>query len=78
MKLLLSIIAAGFLSLLLFLGPVGIYIISLILAGLLIRSFWLLTEIHKQTVPVEDRIPAEKVYDEYIKDRDRQANEKNM
>lgn len=50
MKLFLAILFAGFLGILVFLGPLGIYILCAIIIGVIFRSFILINEIHKQVV----------------------------
>lgn len=75
MKLLLSIVLAGFLGVLAFMGPIGIYVLCAIIIGVIFRSFILIYEIHKQVVPanIHDRVV--ETYESYIKDRDeREAN----
>ena len=74
MKLFLSILLAGLLSILVFFGPIGIFILFAIIVGVIFRSFVLLTDIHKQVVPVEGIDRAKEAYERYIKER----NEKEM
>ncbi|GAE35952.1 hypothetical protein [Halalkalibacter akibai] len=48
MKLLLSILLASLLGLLIFLGPVGWFLLGAIIVGVLFRSLFLLNDIHKR------------------------------
>ncbi|GIN91889.1 ATP-dependent Lon protease [Siminovitchia terrae] len=70
MKLLWSILLAAFLGLLVFFGPIGIYILCAIIAGVIFRSFILITEIHKQVVPPNSNDKAKEAYERYIKEKD--------
>ncbi|WP_301109319.1 ATP-dependent Lon protease [Sporosarcina sp.] len=66
MKLLGCILVAGLLGILVFIGPIGWYILSAIIVGVIFRSFILLLDIHKQTVPVDDGV--NDAYERYMKD----------
>lgn len=68
MKLLISIILAGLIGLLVFAGPIGIYIIGAIIVGVFFRSFILLSEIHKQIVPSSGADKAAEAYERYLKE----------
>lgn len=70
MKLLLCILLAGFLGILAFFGPIGIYILYAIIVGIIFRSFILISEVHKQVVPAKSLDKAQEAYDRYIKERD--------
>lgn len=70
MKLLISIISAGLLGILLFFGPVGIYIVGAIIVGVIFRSFILLTEIHRQIVSSDSTDKAAEAYERYLKERE--------
>ncbi|MDS9470726.1 ATP-dependent Lon protease [Sporosarcina pasteurii] len=70
MKLLLSILLAGLLGILAFLGPIGIYILCAIIVGIIFRSLILLNEIHKQVVPANANDKVKDAYERYIKERD--------
>lgn len=70
MKLFISIILAGLLGLLVFTGPIGIYIVGAIIVGVIFRSFILLSEIHKQIVPSDSTDKAAEAYERYLKERD--------
>jgi hypothetical protein len=77
-KLLLSIFLAGFIGLLIFLGPIGIYLFGAVLVGIIFRSFVLLIEIHKQVVPEGGIDRVKEVYEKYLKEKEeKDANEKN-
>lgn len=69
MKLLLSILLAGLLGILALLGPIGIYILSAIIIGVIFRSFILIYEIHRQVVPVNSKDSGKDVYERYIEER---------
>ena len=69
MKLLLSILLAGLLGILALIGPIGIYILSAIIIGVIFRSFILIYEIHKQVVPVTSKDSGKDVYERYIEER---------
>ncbi|WP_342573912.1 ATP-dependent Lon protease [Solibacillus sp. FSL K6-1781] len=70
MKLFLAILFAGFLGILAFLGPLGIYILCAIIIGVIFRSFILINEIHKQVVPVNNNDKVKQAVERYIKERD--------
>lgn len=70
MKLFLAIIFAGFLGILVFLGPLGIYILCAIIIGVIFRSFILINEIHKQVVPANNNDKVKQAVERYIKERD--------
>lgn len=75
MKLLLSILFAGFLGILAILGPIGIYILCAIIVGIIFRSFILISEIHKQVVPANSNDRVKEAYERYIKERDEKDTE---
>ncbi|MFJ7827435.1 ATP-dependent Lon protease [Psychrobacillus sp. NPDC096623] len=75
MKLLLSILLAGLLGILVFLGTIGIYILCAIIVGVIFRSFILINEIHKQVVPANSNDRVKEAYERYIKDRDQKETE---
>ncbi|MCM3164926.1 ATP-dependent Lon protease [Metabacillus litoralis] len=66
MKLFLSIIIAGLLGLLVFIGPVGIYLLCATIVGVLFRTYILIREIHKQVVPAGGTDKAKEVYERYL------------
>ncbi|MFY0743951.1 ATP-dependent Lon protease [Solibacillus silvestris] len=70
MKLFLAILFAGFLGILVFLGPLGIYILCAIIIGVIFRSFILINEIHKQVVPANNNDKVKQTVERYIKERD--------
>ena len=70
MKLLLSILLAGLLGLLVFIGPIGLYIFCAIIIGVIFRSFVLIYEIHKQVVPINGKDRVKYAYERYLKERD--------
>lgn len=70
MKLLLSILLAGLLGIFVFLGPIGIYILCAIIIGFNFRTFILISEIHKQVVPVNSNDKVKEMVERYIKERD--------
>ncbi|AMO86697.1 hypothetical protein B857_01549 [Solibacillus isronensis B3W22] len=70
MKLFLAILFAGFLGILVFLGPLGIYILCAIIIGVIFRSFILINEIHKQVVPANNNDKVKQAVERYIKERD--------
>lgn len=70
MKLFVSIILAGLLGLLVFAGPIGIYIVGAIIIGVIFRSFILLTEIHRQIVSSDNTDKASEAYERYLKERE--------
>jgi len=69
-KLFLAILFAGFLGILVFLGPLGIYILCAIIIGVIFRSFILINEIHKQVVPANNNDKVKQAVERYIKERD--------
>ncbi|MBO0603424.1 ATP-dependent Lon protease [Sporosarcina sp. E16_3] len=70
MKLLLSMLVAGLLGTLAILGPIGIYILCIIIVGVIFRSYILINEIHKQVVPATSNDKVKEAYERYIKERD--------
>lgn len=78
MKLLLSILLAGLLGILVFLGSIGIYILCAIIIGVIFRSFVLINEIHKQVVPANGNDRVKEVYERYIKERDEKEQKFNV
>lgn len=78
MKLLLSVLLAGFLGTLVFLGPIGIYILCAIIVGVIFRLFILINEIHKQVVPINSNDRSKDVYERYIKEREERELETNV
>ncbi|BAK15288.1 ATP-dependent Lon protease [Solibacillus silvestris StLB046] len=70
MKLFLAILFAGFLGILVFLSPLGIYILCAIIIGVIFRSFILINEIHKQVVPANNNDKVKQAVERYIKERD--------
>lgn len=68
MKLFLCILGAAVLSSLLFFGIFGIYIVSAVVIGVLFRALMLLQEIHKQTVPANDKV--NDAYKSYMNERE--------
>ena len=77
MKLLWSVLFAGLLGSLVFFGPVGIYILCAIIVGVIFRSFILITEIHKQVVPINRHDRVKEAYESYIKERDGKEKDAN-
>ena len=77
MKLLLSVLFAGLLGILAFFGPVGIYIICVIIVGVIFRSFILINEIHKQVAPGNRNDKVKEAYERYIKERDEKQKDTN-
>ena len=77
MKLLLSVLFAGLLGILAFLGPIGIYILCAIIVGVIFRSFILINEIHKQVVPINGNDRVKEAYERYIKERDEKEKDTN-
>lgn len=77
MKLLLSVLFAGLLGILAFLGPIGIYILCAIIGGVIFRSFILINEIHKQVVPINGNDRVKEAYERYIKERDEKEKDTN-
>ena len=75
MKLLGCILFAGLLGILVFIGPIGWYILSAIIVGEIFRSFILLHDIHKQTVPVDDRV--NDAQERYMKEREERESADN-
>lgn len=75
MKLLLSMLLAGLLWSLAFLGTFGIFIICVIIVGVIFRSFILINEIHKQVVPANSNDKVKEAYERYIKERDEKETE---
>ncbi|MCM3491125.1 ATP-dependent Lon protease [Alkalihalophilus marmarensis] len=74
MKLFLPIIIAGLLGLLVFMGPMGIYLLCAIIVGVIFRSFVLLNDIHKQVVPVGSRDRVQEAYDNYVQEKEANGN----
>lgn len=74
-KLLLSILLAGLLGILAFLGPIGLYIFCAIIVGVIFRSFILISEVHKQVVPPNSNDKVKDAYERYIKERDEKETE---
>ncbi|WP_342511233.1 ATP-dependent Lon protease [Sporosarcina sp. FSL K6-1522] len=77
MKLLLSVLFAGLLGILAFLGPIGIYILCAIIVGVIFRSFILINEIHKQVVPINGNDRVKEAYERYIKERGEKEKDTN-
>ena len=75
MKLLFSILLAGLLGLLVFFGPIGIYILCAIVVGVIFRILILLVEIHKKLVPNGHIDKAKEAYERYLKEKE--VKEKN-
>lgn len=65
MKLFLSIFFSGLLGMLVFFGPIGIYILCAIIVGVIFRAFVLIHDIHKELVPVGSRDSVKEVYEKY-------------
>ncbi|MEC2072449.1 ATP-dependent Lon protease [Alkalihalophilus marmarensis] len=74
MKLLLSIIIAGLLGILVFMGPMSIYVLFSIIVGVIFRSFVLLNDILKQVVPVGSRDRVQVAYDKYVQEKEANGN----
>lgn len=74
-KLLLSVLLAMFSGILIYLGPIGIYILCAIIVGVIFRSFILINEIHKQVVPANSNDRVKEAYERYIKERDEKETE---
>lgn len=70
MKLVGCILVAGILGILVFTGPIGWYVLSAIIVGVIFRSFILLKEIHKHTVPVDAYDGVKDAYERYIMERE--------
>ncbi len=77
MKLLLSVLFAGLLGILVFLGPIGIYFLCAIIVGVIFRSFILINEVHKQVVPIGGNDRVKEAYERYIKERDEKEKDTN-
>ncbi|MBD8035810.1 ATP-dependent Lon protease [Solibacillus sp. A46] len=75
MKLLLSILLASLLGILVFFGPIGIFMLCAIIIGVIFRSFILIYEIHKQIVPANSNDKVKKTVERYIKERDEKEAE---
>lgn len=69
-KLLWCILFAGLLGILVFLGPIGWYILSAIIVGVIFRSFILLRDIHKHSVPVDVNDGVKDAYERYLLERE--------
>ncbi|WP_223701728.1 ATP-dependent Lon protease [Sutcliffiella deserti] len=69
MKLLWSVLLAGFLGILVFFGPIGLYILCAIVVGVIFRSFVLLNDIHKQVVSEGGRDEVQEAYEKYLKEK---------
>jgi hypothetical protein len=69
-KLLLSIFLSGLLGILVFFGPIGIYILCAIIVGVIFRAFVLIHDIHKELVPVGSRDSVKEVYEKYLKEKE--------
>ncbi|WP_303965537.1 ATP-dependent Lon protease [Sporosarcina ureae] len=75
MKYLLSVLVAMFSGMLIFFGPIGIYILCVLIIGVIFRSFLLINEIHKQVVPADSNDRVKEAYERYIKERDEKETE---
>ncbi|WP_339212332.1 ATP-dependent Lon protease [Solibacillus sp. FSL W8-0372] len=75
MKLLLSILLASLLGILVFFGPLGIFMLCAIIIGVIFRSFILIYEIHKQIVPPNSNDKVKEAVERYIKERDEKEAE---
>lgn len=75
MKYLLSVLVAMFSGMLIFFGPVGIYILCVLIIGVIFRSFILINEIHKQVVPADSNDRVKEAYERYIKERNENETE---
>lgn len=78
MKLLLSVLVAGLMGILAFMGPVGIYILSAVIVGVIFRLYILINEIHKQVVPFNGNDRVKEAYERYIKERDEKEKDTNF
>ncbi|AXH99045.1 ATP-dependent Lon protease [Sporosarcina sp. PTS2304] len=75
MKGLLSGMVAVIAGVIMLAGPVGIYIVGLLLIGIIFWSFLLLLDIHKHTVPATAN-DAKDAYERYMIERaEKEANE---
>ena len=70
MKYLSSVLVAMFSGMLIFFGPIGMYILCVLIIGVIFRSFILINEIHKQVVPTDSNDRVKEAYGRYIKERD--------
>ncbi|PIC74025.1 ATP-dependent Lon protease [Sporosarcina sp. P17b] len=75
MKYLLSVLVAMFSGMLIFFGPVGMYILCVLIIGVIFRSFILINEIHKQVVPADSNDRVKEAYERYIKEREEKETE---
>ncbi|MGG4166425.1 ATP-dependent Lon protease [Rossellomorea vietnamensis] len=73
MKLFLSIFFSGLLGILVFFGPIGIYILCAIIVGVIFRSFVLLNDLHNEVVPVGSRDSVKEVYEKYLKEKEERS-----
>ncbi|ARK23161.1 ATP-dependent Lon protease [Sporosarcina ureae] len=64
-----------FSGMLIFFGPVGIYILCVLIIGVIFRSFILINEIHKQVVPADSNDRVKEAYERYIKERNENETE---
>ncbi|WP_096154118.1 MULTISPECIES: ATP-dependent Lon protease [Bacillus] len=70
MKLLGSILLAGILGILIFFGPIGVYILGTIVLGIILRSYMLLNDIHKKAVPTGSVDEVQLAYEKYLKEKE--------
>jgi len=71
------VLLTGLLGVLVFFGPVGIYILSAVIVGVIFRSYILINEIHKQVVPGNGNDRVKEAYERYIKERDEKEEDTN-
>ena len=75
MKYLSSVLVAMFSGMLIFFGPIGMYILCVLIIGVIFRSFILINEIHKQVVPADSNDRVKEAYERYIKEREEKEME---
>ncbi|PIC95431.1 ATP-dependent Lon protease [Sporosarcina sp. P26b] len=64
-----------FSGMLIFFGPIGMYILCVLIIGVIFRSFILINEIHKQVVPADSNDRVKEAYERYIKEREEKEME---
>lgn len=77
MKLLASFIIAAFFSMLIFMGPLGIYVVVVCLLAVIFRSYFLLVDIHKQVVPIDANDQVKDAYERYMIEREEKEKNNN-
>ena len=66
MKLFLCILCASLLSVLVFFGPFGMYLLSVVMITIILRACMAVYAIHKQVMPAVKKDKVEQAYENYL------------